>query len=411
MGRVLISAGHTMMDPGAIFRDLREADLTRAIAPKIIPYIEKAGLEVKGVPLDLPLLQRIQWINNTGYTEEAGDVCVEIHINDGGNRGIEAWYRGEGGNGSHKLAKVTVDTITDITGYKSQGIKSELDHELGSLTFLNRTNTASILLETLYMDNDEDIAILKNEDKLEELAKAVATGILKYMGKDADGKDLPESEKPKLEDVKAQARPKTNIPVKPGAFMGNVPARMPTQLGGTFPQSPAMQAFSGRPANTNFMADREQRKDMIEKTYMKLLGRKPSQSDLNYFLNMGINEIDLIKKMVDSQEHLDLVKAKQELADVKDKSSKQAQHILKLETAVNDQKAMLINLNHLLQHKNQALGELEQSIQTKHGMPSQVVKSMSRALPAPASESDGKERRVKLGLSQRLFHFLSKRFS
>lgn len=287
MGRVLISAGHTMMDPGAIFRDLREADLTRAIAPKIIPYIEKAGLEVKGVPLDLPLLQRIQWINNTGYTEEAGDVCVEIHINDGGNRGIEAWYRGEGGNGSHKLAKVTVDTITDITGYKSQGIKSELDHELGSLTFLNRTNTASILLETLYMDNDEDIAILKNEDKLEELAKAVATGILKYMGKDADGKDLPESEKPKLEDVKAQARSKTNIPVKPGAFMGNVPARMPmpTQLGGNFPQSPAMQAFSGRPANTNFMADREQRKDMIEKTYMKLLGRKPSQSDLNYFLN------------------------------------------------------------------------------------------------------------------------------
>ena len=56
MPRALISAGHTVMDPGQIFGDLREADLTRKIAPKVIPHLQAAGVEVQGVPLDLSLI-------------------------------------------------------------------------------------------------------------------------------------------------------------------------------------------------------------------------------------------------------------------------------------------------------------------------------------------------------------------
>jgi len=404
------------MDPGAIFRDLREADLTRAIAPKIIPHLEKAGVEVQGVPLDLPLLQRIQWINNTGYTDAAGDICVEIHINDGGNRGIEAWYRGHGGNNSHKLAKTVVNDVTATTGYKSQGIKSEHEHELGSLTFLNRTNTASILLETLYMDNEEDIAILTDQAKLEELAKSIAKGILKYMGKDLDGKDLPADQLPDYSDIKvvSNEQPATTSTLPTIQNMGNLPtprASTPiptTNSASTAPNPQPGNAFSSKP-NTNFMADREQRREMIEKTYVKILGRKPNQSDLNYFLNVGIAELDLVKKMVDSQEHLDLVKAKQELAELKENQSKQALHIQKLEAAINDQKTMLINLNHLLQHKNNAITQLEQASLLRGGVASQ---SMQSSAPVPTvTISDGSSpshSQLKTSFSRKIFSYISK---
>lgn len=182
MPRALISAGHTLMDPGDIYGDLREADITRKIATMVVPHLKNSGVIAMQVPFDLPILQRIEWINNTGYRESLNDICVEIHINSGGKRGIEGWYKGEGGNPSQKLAKTLVDNVTATTGYRNNGVKSEYDHELGSLSFINRTNTVTTIIECLYIDNEEDIRILRNDDKLEELAAAIAGAITKYFG-------------------------------------------------------------------------------------------------------------------------------------------------------------------------------------------------------------------------------------
>jgi hypothetical protein len=424
-----------MMDPGAIFQDLREADLTRNIAPRIIPYIEKAGVEVKGVPLDLPMLDRIKWINDTGYTEAAGDICLEVHINDGGKRGYEAWFKAEGGNASHKLATVVVDTLVEDTGYPSQGVKSEFEHELRSLTFLNRTNPASVLLEVLFLDNPEDIAILKDNDKLENIAKSIARGILKYMGKDMEGKELPADKKPDLDAIKPKQITKPAAPSFPGMDDFNfdddfdlpmpslpsrsaAPATMPVSNPmSSMPTPPSLGGgFGGfgaptppRAGGNNFMMDREQRKEMIKTTYVKMLGREPTQSDLNYFLNNGISEQDLVKKIVDSQEHLDLVKAKQELADVKKQKDELEIEVTKLKATVTDSKSMLDSLNNLLVHKNRAISELEQSVYSKHGVPSSV------AIQRQATSSGGKDDTPKVKMErtplQRFFAFLSKRMS
>lgn len=481
MPRVLISAGHTVMDPGQIYGDLREADLTRKIAPKIIPYLQQAGVEVQGVPLDLPLLQRVEWINNTGYTTENNDVLIEVHVNDGGKRGIEAWFEGEGGNNSQKLAKVVVDTLCADTGYQNQGIHAEHEHELRSLTFLNRTKPAALLLETLYIDNPDDIALLKDETKLEELAKSIAKGILKYFGKDEKGQDLPEDQKPKFDDLKPVPRPAPaampgipgfddldldmdmdmfggmdGSPVSPDAItpasvapanpspiaptsapIANTTAAAPTPASNQItptslpsippPPTPAtggssLPTFGGsnsmantmnssmgssmpgagglgvggfgggaglggglsRPGgfgaggmgmggaggSNNFMMDREQRREMIKKNYVKILGREPSQSDLNYFLNQGTAENDLVTKMLDSQEHLDLVKSKQQLQELEKKVSDQESELIKIKGEKKDIEATLENLQGLLQAKNKAINDLEQAVFAKHGVPS-----------------------------------------
>lgn len=443
------------MDPGQIFGDLREADLTRKIAPKIIPFIQAAGVEVQGVPLDLPLLQRIEWINNTGYTDE--DVLVEVHVNDGNKRGIEAWFRGEGGNNSQKLAKVVVDTICEETGYAKQGIHAEHEHELRSLTFLNRTNPAALLLETLYIDNPEDITILKDESKLEELAKSIAKGILKYFGKDLEGKDLPEDQKPKYDDLKPVPKPAApeipgfgddmddffgdmpglpkpggaGLSATPGAKAASTTSTMPsmpsfTPASNPISPAPAMPSFPssgaggfnpsvpkfgapGAATGGNFMMDREQRREMIKKNYVKMLGREPTASDMNYFLNQGINEQDLIQKIVDSQEHQDLVKSKQKAADLEKKTNDQESEIKKLTAQAKDQQAILENLQNLLIHKNQAIAELEQAVFNKHGVPSSVYKQNSSAPSSVAPESAASTpTQAHRGFWDKIFHRLSK---
>ncbi|MBL8015164.1 MAG: N-acetylmuramoyl-L-alanine amidase [Candidatus Doudnabacteria bacterium] len=419
MPRALISAGHTVMDPGQIFGDLREADLTRKIAPKVIPHLQAAGVEVQGVPLDLPLLQRVEWINNTGYTKEANDVLVEIHVNDGGKRGIEAWFEGEGGNNSQKLAKVVVDTVCGETGYQNQGIHAEHEHELRSLTFLNRSKPAALLLELLYIDNPEDIAILKEDAKLEELAKAVAKGILKYFGKDLQGKDLPEDQKPKYDDLKPVPRPapapgtgldgfgmddldddifadglsmpgmppipapatKPSLPTPPAVPAPGSTAGFSTPgigAGGFSPPMSTPGAFGApKPGGNNFMMDREQRREMIKKNYVKILGREPSQSDMNYFLNQGTSEQDLVQKMIDSQEHQDLVKAKKEAEEMKKKVGELEAELTKVKAEAKDNSAITQNLQNLLAHKNRAIQELEQAVFNTHGVPSSVALNQS----------------------------------
>lgn len=435
MSRVLISAGHTVMDPGQIYQDLREADLTRKIAPKIIPYIEKAKVEVKGVPLDLPLLQRLEWINNTGYSDAQGDVCIEIHVNDGNKRGVEAWFLGEGGNNSHKLAKVLVDTITADTGYQSQGIHPEHEHELRSLTFLNRSNPTTVLLETLFIDNAEDIKILKDDAKLEELAKSVARGILRYIGKDLEGNDLPADQKPKYDDLKPIPRKQEENPFGDlDSMFDDMPSPPPMPQASTAPApkpftapspvpafggtAPGFGSSFGQPmgAGSNAgsgttMMDREQRKQMVTEVYSQGLGREPTQSDLNYFLNSGISKPDLLEKIFKSQEHLDLVKAKQELEDVKKKIPDLESQATKSRAEAAETKEMLASLQQLLAHKNKAIADLEGAVYSKHGMHSSVLSATQQAQAATSSPEVQEGIPSPQSWRERLFHNLSKRLN
>jgi len=435
MARILISSGHTVMDPGAIFQDLREADLTRDIAKRIIPYIEKAKVEVKAVPLDLPLFQRLEWINATGFTEEQGDLCLEVHVNDGNKRGIEGWHRGAEKNRSYNFGKTVIDTICKETGYASQGVHSEFEHELGQLTFLNQSRPTTTIIETLYIDNPDDNKLLRDTNKLEELAKAIAKGILRFIGKDLEGKDLPESEKPVMEsDAQAQSptdtvvNTSTSTPVQiapaPTATAAPAPVTTPAPssafggigggssfgsslgggLGGGF--GGGIGSFGGGMGgnNSNMMADREQRKETIKKNYIKILGREPSTSDSNYFLNTGVTEEQLIRKMVDSQEHVDIVKGKRELEELKKKFADLERENLKLIATGKDREQMLESLNELLDHKNQAIAKLEQRFRAEFGMPSVMADKQGKeenSITAP---------KISRSKIDRFFHYLTRFF-
>ena len=101
---------------------------------------------------------------------------------------------------------------------------------------------------------------------------------------------------------------------------------------------------------------------MIIDTYAKILSRDPNDNDLNYFLNTGIREDELIKKMVDSQEHADLVKARQDVITSKQKMNEEQNELLTLRSKSIESDTIVRGLNGSIEQKNKAITELYQRI-------------------------------------------------
>lgn len=398
MARILVSAAHTLESPGAINGDLREADLTRSLLKKVIPNLEAQKVEFQAVPLDLPLLQRIEWINNTGYTEAQGDVFLEIHINDGGKRGIESWYKGSAAadNNSQKFSEKVLEDVCKKTGYTSQGAKSEYDHELGSLLILNQINVIGTAVEFLYLDNQEDIALLKDEAKLEELAKAIAEALADF------AKNFKPSTNPAP--VAQATQPKAPLfPVKAPVFGGNAAPPMPSFGGAAkspFPTPP--MPMPGAPAGkSNNLMDREERKEMIKKVYKKVLGKEPSQSDLNYNLNVAASEDDLTKKLLESKDHEELIKEAAEAKELRTKATKAESDLASIQGRASDLEAMSQSLNQLLDHKNQYITQLQQTIERAN-----IVRSGERVHPSSSEFKNVGSQKVTLESSPTLSNTL-----
>lgn len=295
MARVLIGAAHTLENPGEIYKDLREADLTRKILAKTIPHLSRLKIDYKDVPLDLPLTDRITWINNTGYTKANGDIFVEIHINDGGKTGVESWFRGNStvDNHSQRLAELLLQNFCKRTGYVNNGARSEYDHEMTSLLILNQTNPIATAIEILYIDNPADIVLLKDDSKLEEIGKALAESINDYL---EAVKSFPV---PNNAIIPAQNANNLNSEDQDENLDDEFPSIMPKTNYPFVPKPPAILPSANK---APLLMDRDQRKEMIKKTYLKILGREPTPQESNSGLNTAISEEELAKKLLESDE-------------------------------------------------------------------------------------------------------------
>ncbi|MCA9386515.1 N-acetylmuramoyl-L-alanine amidase [Candidatus Dojkabacteria bacterium] len=351
--RLVISAAHTSMSPGSVYKDLREFDLTRKILEKCVKHLKEQNVEHSAVPVDLQLLDRIDWINKTGYTEEKGDLFIEVHVNDGGKRGIEGWYAGkdETENNAKKFAEILQDDLIERTKFENQGVHSEFDHELGSLLILNQTNPISAAFELLYIDNEEDYKLLKDETKLDELAKNFVLAIKKYI-------DNP----PKLFEVKKK---KANNPF--GSLGSSFPNfSNPFAKGGSDPFGLGEDDTDDSSDDSDsMMMDRDQRKTMITETYKKLLGKEPNQMDMNQYLNTGISKDKLIKKIIDSPDYEKLVKDAEEAEDLRNKTGKMEADLKQLHARVKDMHAMHEHLKKLLQHKDIQIKQMQDALVKK----------------------------------------------
>ena len=117
--------------------------------------------------------------NNSG-----ADYFVSFHRNSGENpnaaSGVQVLIYSEGGE-KEQLAENILDNLTDL-GFKDLGII-----ERPNLVVLKRTNMPAVLIETGFINNDSDNE--KFDDEFEQIAAAIADGILKTIGSGTASRD------------------------------------------------------------------------------------------------------------------------------------------------------------------------------------------------------------------------------
>ena len=184
--KVYIDAGHNYsgVDTGAVGHGLREQDITYYIASRVEKTLLAKGISVKmsrnrltdnvvsGGSVSNSLRARY-----TAANEWKADIFVSIHCNAGGGSGCEVYCYKSGGQ-AETLAKNILSGMLWNTDLISRGVKT------ANYAVLKNTNMPAVLVETAFIDNENDAAFLGFEDGQKQIAKGIAEGIMEYLGVD-----------------------------------------------------------------------------------------------------------------------------------------------------------------------------------------------------------------------------------
>ncbi len=180
---IVIDPGHNYsgVDTGAVGCGLREQDITWYIAEKVKPILISHGFNVvmtrnslydncgNGTTAD-SLAYRYNLANNIGAS-----LFVAIHCNAGGANGTET-YCYYGSTEGRRLAQSIQSYITGTVGTVDRGVRE------AEFAVIRHTVMPAVLVETAFIDNPDDAAILADDGCRQLYAESIAHGICDYMG-------------------------------------------------------------------------------------------------------------------------------------------------------------------------------------------------------------------------------------
>ncbi|MBH8577465.1 N-acetylmuramoyl-L-alanine amidase [Nostocaceae cyanobacterium CENA369] len=174
---VIIDPGHGGKDSGALgIGGVREKDIILPIGAKVAQILQQNGLQVvmtRSSDYFVSLQGRVAMAQRAN-----ADVFVSIHANSAGAArpdvsGLETYYYDSG----LSLARVVHRTILQSLNIRDRGVRR------ARFYVLRKNTMPAILVETGYLTGREDVAKLKTSTYQNQMAEAIARGILKYLGR------------------------------------------------------------------------------------------------------------------------------------------------------------------------------------------------------------------------------------
>ena len=172
--RVLLSAGHSNTDPGAVNGQYKEAELVTWFRNAVAYYCREAGLDVVtdgSGSTNQPLNQVVKMIKGTC-------LAVEFHLNATANKsakGIEALAQ----VGDRKISQEMCKAIHQVTGFPLRGDNGWKPENAGQHSKLAFVSGGGIILELFFISNDTELKYFLANYWL--IAKAVAQVIIKHI--------------------------------------------------------------------------------------------------------------------------------------------------------------------------------------------------------------------------------------
>ena len=180
---IVIDAGHGGMDSGCVYENIYEADINLSIS-NILEYIfisngydvimtrrTKDSLCEGEFNKKEDLNKRIDIINSSN-----GAMCISIHLNMfsiGKYKGAQVFYSNNNPNNQRLARNIQrcIKNILDNTNREEKNIET--------IYILNRISIPSVIVECGFLSNDEERALLTNEDYQALIAYSIYYGCIK----------------------------------------------------------------------------------------------------------------------------------------------------------------------------------------------------------------------------------------
>ena len=181
MSKVFINPGHCPgVDSGAVNLNsgMQEADIALAIGDLVADYLQTAGCEVMELQSDNLMYDGQGPCVCDTANDWPADIFVSIHCNAANTdaRGTEVEVY-PGSESSISLGDCIQFQIVSSLGTVDRGLK-----ERPMLIVLKNTDMPAVLVETAFIDNDDDCQLLVNRQ--DDFARAIARGITDYLSKE-----------------------------------------------------------------------------------------------------------------------------------------------------------------------------------------------------------------------------------
>lgn len=171
---IIITAGHSTTDPGAVAGPLTEADICTDFRNLVAHYLRKDGIPFITDGKDgenLPLARAIALVK-----AQPGALAVEFHCNAAANpsaTGVETLSSLKGA----ALGAAICKAIADALGIKNRGAKGEGAGQHSRLGFVQ---AGGVIVELFFLSNPQDLR--RYLDRKWLVAKAVAAVIAAAAG-------------------------------------------------------------------------------------------------------------------------------------------------------------------------------------------------------------------------------------
>ena len=173
---IVLTAGHSNTDPGAVNGSDREADIAQDIRNIVASILrDDYGLTVrtdgegKG---NLPLREAVKLIRGS-------DVAIEFHTNAAASKaatGVEALSTPK----NKRWCQVLSRAVADATGWKLRGDGGFKPDNAGQHSRLAYAQAGGIVFEPFFISNDADLKLFKERKWI--ICRAVADAVARELG-------------------------------------------------------------------------------------------------------------------------------------------------------------------------------------------------------------------------------------
>ena len=177
MGKIIVlTAGHSNTDPGAVNGSDREADIAqdmRNITASILRNDYGLTVKTDGTGKgNMPLREAVKLIHGS-------DVAIEFHTNAAASKaatGVEALSTLK----NKRWCQVLSRAVADATGWKLRGEDGFKPDNAGQHSRLAYAQAGGVILEPFFISNDADLKLFKVRKWI--IGRAVADAVAREVG-------------------------------------------------------------------------------------------------------------------------------------------------------------------------------------------------------------------------------------